>query len=183
MKTAQEMYKYCKNNKFGTGIIKSWSLKHFSIIQSALSTDENVIMCFMGLHNYKSPGKHDRNFAYAVTNKRIIMAQKKLIGKNFQTIFLDNINDVTFSSSLVYGIITIDTLKEKFNVALDKSQANNINLKIHDVLYELKKEQSSTPKKNPQDTICEIKRYKELLESGIITQKEFELKKKLLLGI
>ena len=35
----------------------------------------------------------------------------------------------------------------------------------------------------PRDVVEELKRYKELLDSGILTQEEFDAKKKQLLGL
>lgn len=52
-------------------------------------------MSFIGLHNYKSASKHDNNFAYAITNKRLILSQQQALGEVVQSINLDNINDVT----------------------------------------------------------------------------------------
>ncbi len=53
------------------------------------------LMSFIGLHNYKSASKHDNNFAYAITNKRLIHAQQQALGEVVQSINLDIINDVT----------------------------------------------------------------------------------------
>ena len=39
---------------------------------------------------------------------------------------------------MLMGVITIDTMKERFNVAVEKSQAMSINKSIHDVLLSLK---------------------------------------------
>ena len=66
----------------------SWDLKHFSLIEDTLLSGETVYLVFEGLHNYQSTTKHDKNFAYAITSKRIILAQKKVIGSVLQTISL-----------------------------------------------------------------------------------------------
>jgi hypothetical protein len=76
MQTAEGMYHYCVENGFGSGWNEEWGVKHFRVIENSLMNGEEVWMTFIGLHNYKSPSKHDQNFAYAVTNKRIVMAQK-----------------------------------------------------------------------------------------------------------
>lgn len=79
-------------------------------------------MSFIGLHNYKSASKHDNNFAYAITNKRLILAQQQALGEVVQSINLDNINDVTKSSGILSGTITFDTIKEVFNVNVSQAQ-------------------------------------------------------------
>lgn len=183
MKTAEEMYDFCVKNGYGKGFNRKNSLKHFEIIQNTLLPDENVLCVFIGLHNYVSMSNHDNNFAYAITNKRIIMGQKKLIGEVSQIILLKNINDITFKSGLATGIITIDTIKETFNVSIEKKSAKNVYDIVHKTFYELK----NTPKRhlhqNKSDSFQQIKELKELLDIGAITSDEFETKKKQLLGI
>lgn len=183
MRTAEEMYQYCLDNNFGEGMNKKWGVKHFALIEQALRPDEDVIMCFIGLHNYVSATKHDNNFAYAITSKRIIMAQQKMIGQNFQTVEIDNLNDVTMSTGMLMGTITIDTIKEKFNVAVNKLVATSINNKIHDVLGSLKQKKNSPTIIQASSSADEIMKYKNLLDMGVITQTEFEEKKKQLLGL
>lgn len=182
MRTAEEMYQYCVDNGFGTGWNRKWGVKHFSLIEQALNADEQIIMCFIGLHNYDS-SNHDSNFAYAITNKRIIMAQQKVIGQNFQTVSLENVNDVSMSTSLLMGVITVDTIKEKFNVGVDKITAKKINDMIHDILLTTKKNETAPiPTANNISVADEILKFKKLFDMGAITQEEFEKKKAELLG-
>lgn len=187
MKTANEMVQYCKDNRLGQGTMKSWDLKHFTLVEKALQPDEDVKMVFEGLHNYQSATKHDSNFAYAVTDRRIIMAQKKLIGETVQSVALDYVNDITFSSGLAFGIVTVDTAKEKFNIALDKTQAKNISDRLHSLLLDLKKApvttENTTGQKAVDNQISMLYELKELLDAGVLTQEEFEAKKKQVLGL
>lgn len=183
MKTAEQMYKYCMDNNYGQGNSKKWSLKHFHLIEESLAKDEEVLMCFIGLHNYQSLSKHDNNFGYAITPKRIIMAQKKVIGQVFQSIAIDNLNDITLDSKIMNGIITIDTIKESFNVCVNKNAAQNINNSIHDILFSLKENNKHSINSVPIDPTNEIIKYKNLLDMGAITQEEYDKKKKELLNV
>lgn len=135
MRTAEEMYYYCIDNGYGHGFSKHNSLKHFAVLEESLKPDEEVIFPFIGIHNYQSMSKHDNNFAYAVTDRRFIMAQKKVIGQNVQSVRFDYINDITFSTGLVAGIITIDTMKEQFNIAVNKQDGKNIYEALNDFLF------------------------------------------------
>lgn len=184
MRTAKEMYQFCADHGFGKGFNEKWGLKHFGLIEDALFLDENVNMCFIGLHNYESATKHDNNFAYAVTNKRIICAQKKMIGQTVQTIALDNVNDITFSAGVLLGVITIDTVREIVNVAVDKLTAKNINDSIHEALLKSKSLATEPVASVPADDFADqLMKLKSLVDSGIITQDEFDAKKKQILGI
>lgn len=143
-------------------------------------------MAFIGLHNYISITKHDSNFAYVVTNKRFMIAQKRLIGEVFQTISLDNVNDITLKKGLALGIITVDTIKETFNIAINKKIATNINVELNNILDNIRKISKGNTivqSNNTTNTTDEIMKYKNLLDVGAITQEEYELKKKQLLAL
>lgn len=193
MHTAEEMYNYCIAHKFGggVGVTKSWALKHFGVLEENLMRNEVVYMTFIGLHNYKSLSKNDGNYAYAITNKRIMMGQHLALGrKNFQTVKLENINDVTLASGLMAGKLTIDTYKEEFNVELVKDQAENINSLIHIVIDKIKSDNNKSvtqemPKiESPAPSAAdELLKYKSLLDAGAINQEEYDAKKKQLLGL
>lgn len=185
MKTAKEMYQYCTDNKYGSGFSKGQSLKHFTLIENMLQANENILFAFIGLHNYVSTTQHDNNFAYAITDTRILMAQKKVVGQATQVVSLQNVNDITFTSGFIYGIITIDTTKECFNIAVDKITASNIFKKLYSVFFDLKSTPNATSKSIVQDisAIDQIKEFKELLDLGIITQEEFNKKKKQILNL
>ena len=180
-KGAQEMYQYCIDNNFGMGLSKNWSIKHFLLIQKELQNDERVLMSFIGLHNYKSASKHDNNFAYAITNKRLILSQQQALGEVVQSINLDNINDVTKSSGILSGTITFDTIKEVFNVNVSSSAATAITNKIHEILYSQNTSAENHSPSSAYSPADEILKYKNLLDIGAITEKEYNQKKQELL--
>lgn len=186
MRKAEEMYNYCVENDFGQGISKKWGLKHFGIIEKNLQPNEEVLMTFIGLHNYISMTKHENNFAYALTDKRLIFAQKKLlVGEIIKSISLDFINDVTLETAtgsglLMNAILTFDTMKETFNVMVNAKQGNNILQEIQSILFNSKKSSNGKDEISGAD---EIRKYKELLDDGIISEEEFDKKKKELLGV
>lgn len=187
LSTAEGMYQYCIDNNFGSGWNEKWGEKHFAIIESNLMNDEKVYMAFMGLHNYISATKHDSNFAYVITNKRIMIAQKNNIaGETFQTISLKNINDITFVSGVAFGIVTIDTIKETFSIALNKTSAKLINSKIHETIDRINNNDNKSEKlesKTVSSVADELKKFKELLDMGALTQEEFNIKKNQLLNL
>ena len=167
----KEMYDYIESNKLGYEMMKSSAAKHCELLLSKLQADEEILVPFLGLHNYLSPTQHDKNFAYALTNKRFVLAQKRLIGEAYQSILLDNLNDITYNRGLLGGVLTVDTMKEKFNVYVQKKYVENIYDEIHENLQKL--ESNSSKSSNLDD----ILKFKQLLDAGAITQEEFETKK------
>jgi hypothetical protein len=49
----------------------------------ALEYNEIVYMTFMGFYDYKNVADYKGTYALAITNKRIMFGQKKLIGSDF----------------------------------------------------------------------------------------------------
>lgn len=188
MTTADEMAAFCETYGYGQGQTKKWTTKHFKVVEDSLSSDEYAILCFVGLHNYVSTTKHDSNYAYALTNKRLICGQQKLVGNQVQSVLLDKLNDVTKQRGALLGVITIDTFSEKLNVAVDKITTDRIASALNEIIYDLKHSQSTTTQTilNNAPTLSasdEIRQFKALLDEGIISQEEFNAKKKDLLGI
>lgn len=190
MKTAKEMYEYCIEKGYGSGLTKNWAIKHFKVLEKNLRNDEEVYMTFIGLKDFISMTKHDSNYAYAITNKRIIFGQRKLIGENFKSVVFDRINDISSSLGMVFGTVTIDTLGETFNVGVDKKTADNISKEEHKIIFDMRSGGLDNDKTNTKeklnkaiDPVAEIRKYKELMDDGIITKEEFDEKKKQILGI
>lgn len=186
LRTAEDLYLYCEKMGFGKSVIKSMGIKNFQLILDALMSDEKILFAFFGLHNYEKNNKDDGTYAYAVTNKRIIYAQKKAVGESVKSVSLDTINDITKDTGSLNGIITIDTAKEKFKVGVSSIEADNIYKKLQKVLELLKSLQQNTVSinvSNEKSAVDKIKELKELLDMGILTEEEFNLKKKQLLGL
>ncbi len=181
MRSAEAMYNWCLEQGYGKGFSRGTALKHFQLIADTLSPGEEAIITFIGLHNYVSATKHDNNFAYAITNKRIIMAQSRLLGPVIQTVSIEQINDITSISRLAYCVVTIDTIKETFNVAIVKPDGLQLASRLHDYFLEAK--QKKTVAISTQSAADEIMKFKNLLDAGIISQDEFDHKKKQLLDL
>ena len=180
MKTAEELYQYCEDNKLTDGQSRKWGLKHFGVVAAQLEPDEDVRMAFVGLHNQDGM-KNDGNFAYAVTNKRILLGQKKLMGQDLATVMLPQITDVSTSTGMLLGTVTIHFVGGIINIGMSKPTAQAVSDKLHALLAEL---QGGGEKTAPASSAAdEIKKFKELLDLGAITREEFDAKKKQLLGL
>ena len=175
MKTAEEMVKFCDENNLGKGMTKKWELKHFQLIEKNLDEDEKVILPFMGLKNYISATKHDSYYAFAITNKRIIMAQQKMLGQDIKSVSLNNINDITLSNGPISGTVYFDTYKEQFNVNSNSDVATNIYNNARRLLMNNKID--NTLEKKDTDKYERLRKLKSLYDDEIITKEEFEKEK------
>lgn len=144
MRTAESMYNYCIENDLGKGTSKKMAIKHFKVIEDTLMKDEEVLTSFIGLHNFISLTEHENNYAYAITNKRIIMAQKKLIaGETVKIVLLNLLNDISLETAtgkglVMDGVLTFDTVKETFNVMVGAKQGRKILNEVQQILIDSK---------------------------------------------
>ena len=91
----------------------AWRIKkHASVIDKHLNPEEEVRYVFLAQKGYSSFDIFS-TFLIALTNKRILIAQKRvLFGYNFLAITPDMFNDLTVSAGIIWGKVLIDTIKE-----------------------------------------------------------------------
>lgn len=180
MKTAEELSEFCHKNNLGQGLTKKWELKHFNVIANALNQDESVKICSMLLFGADNSDKTiNGNVAIALTNKRLIIGQKKLVGEHIISISLQNINDIYFEKKALFGYITIDTIKEKISVYSNNEETKNFYNAIQTIVNS-NRNNISTDKKD-DDKYEKLRKLKSLYDENIITKEEFEQEKAKLL--
>ena len=109
----QDVYGKVKEFKRKYPMTISWRLKqHSKIARMHLNPDEEIIYSFAAQKN-DNPFDITTTAVVALTNKRIIIAQKRvLFGYFFKSITPDMFNDLTVKMGLIWGKIYIDTIKE-----------------------------------------------------------------------
>lgn len=117
----------------------------------------------------------------AITDKRIIFCnsvlgtvnEKQILIKDIQSID-EHINGLTKT-----GELRVNGITETFII---KILRKGINKEVIDAINKVRNIQESNNSKNiPISSADEIRKYKELLDDGVITQEEFEIKKQQLL--
>ena len=90
-----------------------WRLKrHAKIIDKHLNSDEVVDYAFYAQKN-DNPLDIITTYAIVLTNKRLILATKRVLwGYFFTTVTPDMFNDLKVEDSLIWGRVYIDTVKE-----------------------------------------------------------------------
>lgn len=110
MASTYEIVKQFKNKYPGT---ICWRLKkHAQLVDQNLYPDEEVIYAFAAQNNTSHRTIFDTAIL-AMTNKRIIIAQDYLLpGYDVNSITPDLYNDMQINAGIIWGMITIDTIKE-----------------------------------------------------------------------
>jgi len=91
----------------------SWRLKaHAKVIDKHLNPEEEVQYVFAAQRGLSSLELFN-TYVVAVTNKRILLVQKRLLfGYMLVSITPDMFNDLTVTSGIIWGKVIIDTVKE-----------------------------------------------------------------------
>ena len=127
-----------------------------------------------------------------ITNDRILYGQKApllLGGDQIKSINFDNAVDVTSSNfGILNGRITIDTRTETCSFDVVRKRTSEVAALVNSVVQEIleaKKTEKNGPTiiQNQASAADELLKMKQLLDAGIISQEEFDAKKKQLLGL
>ena len=172
-----------------------------------ISCDEDVQMWLLlvssGVHGYKKPAIFDYgNFWAAWVFILICIANiifTKAVIKSTLTVTSDRIyGTTTFKKRVDLPVDSISSIAKSIfsglSVATSSGVIKFVAIKNRDEIYEClvkllsirQNKHSNTPNSvtfPPRSDVDELKKYKELLDNGIISQEEFDAKKKQLLGL
>ena len=114
--------------------------KHSRVIQKFLNPGEEVLYAFAGQKNF-NPLNVINTYVVVLTNKRIILAQKRLFfGFFYTTITPDLFNDLQVKQGIVWGKIIIDTVKEEVTISnIDKRALDDIETNISEYMMNEKR--------------------------------------------
>ena len=121
-------------------ITLAWRLRrHAKVIEEHINPGEHVLYAFAGQKSFYGDVWH--TFAVAITDQRIVVAEKRLIfGYFYTSITPDLFNDLSIDSGIFWGKVTIDTLKEQVVLGfIDKKALVEIETQVSTYMAELKK--------------------------------------------
>lgn len=134
-------YQMARNFKRKYPLTIAWRIKqHCKIIDKHINPDEKVLYVFLGQKNTSSLD-FVNTYVFALTNKRLIYATKRLVfGYFFYAITPDMFNDLTVKQGLIWGKIIIDSVKEEVLLSnISKNALDEIETKITQYMMEEKK--------------------------------------------
>lgn len=117
-----------------------WRLhKHAAVIEKHLNPGEEPIYTFAGQKNSDNSNIWS-TCVICLTNKRLLIGQDYLfVGYSLNSITPDLFNDMQVYAGLIWGKITIDTIKETVDITnLDKRSLPEIETSISSFMMEAK---------------------------------------------
>ncbi len=136
-----DVYREIKDfkNKYSKTIAFRLS-KHSKIIEQHLNPNEKILYVFCGQKNTSS-FMFVNSCIVALTNKRIMIGQKRLLwGYFFTAITPDMYNDLKVRKNLIWSDVEIDTVKENVYISnIDPEAAIEIETRITDFMMNEKK--------------------------------------------
>lgn len=114
--------------------------KHAKIIEKHLNPGEVVTYAFAAQKNAKV-GDIFETAVIAITNERIMIGQKRVMfGYFLSSITPDLYNDMQVRSGIIWGSVTIDTIKEVIELSnISKKALPEIETKVTSFMMEAKK--------------------------------------------
>ena len=194
MKTLDEIKQFIIENNTGyleantsKDMQKGLYDKAITYLLSQLKQDEEVrfALCTTGIYNDSRPIAGGR-VIFFITNQRIVYGCKDFLSATLKSITPDTCNDIESNTLGVFtGKIYIHTKTEKISFELDKKHCLRVANMIETLLKEICNSQKGgeTVVLQQASTANELLSFKQLLDAGVITQEEFDAKKKQLLGL
>ena len=146
--------------------------------------DDKIVIKRKGFFGIAAQGiKGDRTIYY--TDLKGIEYKKPTMLANGYIQFITNIELANDSNVTIIGTSSVEALKDPNTVILRAFKKNNVIQyeKLHDFVMDKFNESKESSVNTPMfSNADELKKFKDLLDLGVITQEEFDLQKKKILG-
>ena len=119
----------------------AWRLKaNSNVVEKHLNPEEEVKYVFAGQKNNRFYDIFSTGIV-VITNKRILIGRKRLfLGYMLDSIMPYMYNDLNIRSGIIWGKVTIDTIKEEIVFSnIDKAALNEIETNISESMIALKR--------------------------------------------
>jgi len=163
----------------------------FEYIAKILHSDENALYCIATGPVYERETQNSvGNAAVVVTNKRIIIAGETsdlIKTASSMSVDLQHVDSINIEAGIIAYTLYISTAGKQIECTYAATKVDGSEEYLQgfaNAVYAAKKEKVQKDTTSiPNSAADEIKKFKELLDMGIITQEEFDTKKKQLLGL
>ncbi len=135
-------------NKYPGGIF--WRCKrHAQIVEDYLNPGEEVLYAFIAQKNEKFT-EWFNTFVIVLTNKRLLLGHKRILWGSFlYSITPDLYNDMEIYKGLIWGKVTIDTVKEVVVLSnISNNALDEIETTVSEFMMKAKKEYAKEKEEN-----------------------------------
>ncbi|MCL2080183.1 MAG: SHOCT domain-containing protein [Oscillospiraceae bacterium] len=165
------------------------SQKALEIADEKIPTSEKLI--YIGPSNITITPRNTnapqiRTGVIAITDRNIYVVHKALWESGFDVFPIKNLELVSYKATGLTGAtfnLTLTNVSITFLGGYKKEYAEKLNLLLSALISNDTSTEKETNSSEPISAADEIKKFKDLLDSGIISQEEFNAKKKQLLGL
>ena len=171
MPTLEEVQEQIKNVE---GIGKLMSGRSIKELPKVLWDGEEIVDGASG----QMDGK---NGLLVATNKRIIFIEKGLIGSKVRDIPYDKMSSLEYGTGMLFGSIKFYASGNR--VEIDKIQTARVQPFAEGLRARITGAQEHRSAQAPMSAVEQIKQLAELRDQGILSDDEFDAKKKELLGL
>ena len=170
--TADEMYRFARENKLGFNIWGAWLQKlHFKVVAESLLDDEYAVSSFIGRHTDYDDDEGEENegaqadpkffktqgyYAYIITNEnRLVYARWRPFFHKVSSIPLTDIKNIEPITHIIWGHVRVESLGDNFSVFWTKSVVRRIAKRIQEGVSDIKNShmyggyQTNTPMQEP----------------------------------
>lgn len=178
--------------------------RHLTVVADGLEPDERPYATFVAQANYRDARHNDGRFAFVATQRALHSSQRRLFGLRPVTLPWETVTDIALEEGTERSVLTVQAPRDAMRLGLGPDEA----LAVVEALHAARRGTSLSPAPkgsvaepkgagpNPgaagsgiaatsplADPYEEVKKAKELLDLGILTQEEFDRKKRQLLGL
>ena len=152
-----------------------------------IEEDETPLAIAAGEFYYAGPGTGGTNNAIIVlTNERLLKVDKKINNTDMTAYYVEDINSSKLNTAFLSSQLVIATTSSSIVVSkVKKDTAKRFHAELNKLIRDFKKNKrngGATTINKATSGMDEIKKAKELLDAGIINDKEFAALKKKYLG-
>lgn len=122
--------------------------KHANVIEKHLNPEEKSVFAFYGQKHINGAFAFPSSCVISVTNKRILIGKKRLLWGYYLTIITPDLyNDMQIYQGLLWGKVTIDTVKEETVIGcVSKGALDEIETRVSEFMMEEKKKYQESEK-------------------------------------
>ncbi|HEC32790.1 MAG TPA: hypothetical protein ENI63_00840 [Candidatus Kaiserbacteria bacterium] len=175
MATLDEIKKQIKNLGIGSKLL---GIKEIKALPDILWEDEKLEKIVQGFYE-------NGNGILIATNKRLVFVDKGMIyGIKVEDFPYDKISSIQYQTGILGGKITIFASGNKAEIKrVAKAQAKNFGDYVRARISKTQDHLSNTSQHAEDDMTIQLEKLALLKQKGILTEEEFNAKKKLILGL